>query len=73
MLKKSAFVFMFTGVLLFAQSSDSLVNVAIELYETRHLNSTYLAKSAEILDSLVNAEPENVRVLYEYAKVHWKY
>lgn len=71
MLKKSALILVFTGVLVFAQSSDSLVDIAIELYESRHLNSTNLMKSAEVLDSLAQAEPENVRVLYEYAKVHY--
>lgn len=64
-------ILILAGVLVFAQSSDSLVDVAIDLYETRHLNSTNLAKSAEILANLIEQEPENVRVLYEYAKVHY--
>ncbi|MGB3340011.1 MAG: TRAP transporter TatT component family protein [bacterium] len=71
MLRNSATILVLAGVLVFAQSSDSLVDVAIDLYETRHLNSTNLAKSAEIFANLVEQEPENVRILHECAKVHY--
>jgi len=71
MLKNFVIVLVLAGTLLFAQSSDSLIAAAIDLYETRHLNSTYLGKSAEILANLVKQEPENVRALYELAKVHY--
>ncbi len=71
MFRNSAIMLVLAGVLVFAQSSDSLVDVAIDLYETRHLNSSNLIESAEILGNLADQEPDNVRVLYEYAKVHY--
>lgn len=52
-----------------AQSVDSLIDHAVELYETRHLEAGNLDESAAILEDIVEDNPENVRALYEMAKV----
>jgi tetratricopeptide (TPR) repeat protein len=52
-----------------AQNVDSLIDHAIELYETRHLESANLGQSAAILEGIVEDDPENVRALYELSKV----
>jgi len=52
-----------------AQSADSLIDHAVQLYETRHLNDANLAHSASILEGIVENEPTNVRALYELSKV----
>lgn len=57
--------------LLFAQSSDSLVDRAVELYLTRHQNFENLFKSRDILKEVVNSEPGNVRALYELSRVFY--
>ncbi|MGB3480353.1 MAG: TRAP transporter TatT component family protein [bacterium] len=57
--------------LITAQSSDSLIDNAIELFGTRHLNSGNLAVSAEILSNVIEQEPENVRALYELSRVYY--
>ena len=57
--------------LITAQSSDSLIDNAIELFGTRHLNSGNLAKSAEVLSNVIEQEPENVRALYELSRVYY--
>lgn len=57
--------------LVFAQSSDSLIDRAIELYETRHLNAGNLNESVRILEEIIAAEPNNLRVHYELSKVHY--
>ena len=52
-----------------AQDSDSLVEQAIKLYQTRHLDRSNLNASAQLLEKIVNAEPENLKALYEYSRV----
>lgn len=51
------------------QDVDSLIDHAVALYETRHLDETNLAKSESILEGIVENDPENVRALYELSKV----
>jgi tetratricopeptide (TPR) repeat protein len=67
---KSAVVF---GSLLVAmvcaQNADSLIDHAIELYETRHLDATNLDQSAVVLEGILESDPDNVRALYELSKV----
>jgi tetratricopeptide (TPR) repeat protein len=51
------------------QNSDSLVDHAIKLYETRHYNSSNLSKSHDILQQIIENDSENLRALYEFSKV----
>ncbi len=55
-----------------AQNSDSSIDVANELYETRHLVPENLEKSRDILQGVLDSEPENVRALYELSKVYYQ-
>ncbi len=69
MVKRSiAFVLLLVAVT-WAQNADSLIDRAIELYETRHLDDANLSESASILESIVEDNPKNVRALYELSKV----
>lgn len=54
---------------LWGQSADSLVDHAVNLYETRHLNAANLDRSFAILDSIVKNDAKNVRAFYELSKV----
>uniref|UniRef100_A0A7C6AFU6 Uncharacterized protein n=1 Tax=candidate division WOR-3 bacterium TaxID=2052148 RepID=A0A7C6AFU6_UNCW3 len=56
-------------VLIDAQTTDELINQAIQLYETRHLNKDNLKNSYEILSGIILKEPENLRALCEFSKV----
>jgi tetratricopeptide (TPR) repeat protein len=52
-----------------AQNADSLIDHAVELYETRHLERANLGQSASILEGIIENDPKNVRALYELSKV----
>lgn len=54
---------------LWAQNVDSLIDHAVELYETRHIEAANLDESAAILEGIVEDNPKNSRALYELAKV----
>lgn len=54
-----------------AQNADSLIDHAVHLYETRHLNAANLDESASILEDLAKSDPVNSRALYELSKVHY--
>lgn len=54
-----------------AQSSDSLIDNAIHLYETRHYNSRNLTEARDILQGVIEQDPENVRAYYELSNVHY--
>ncbi len=69
MIKYSCIVLILTFSCLTAQSSDSLINEAVKLYETRHLVPENLSKSREVLEEIVNTEPDNLRAHYELSKV----
>lgn len=58
--------------ILSAQNTDSLIDVANELYETRHVDPENLGKSRDILENIIENEPENVRALYELSKVYYQ-
>lgn len=58
--------------ILTAQDTDSLIDKANELYETRHLNAENLEESRDILQGIVDSEPDNVRALYELSKVYYQ-
>jgi tetratricopeptide (TPR) repeat protein len=66
---KYIFVGLIAISILSAQSSGSLIDEAITLYETRHIDAANLAASRGILQGVVDSEPENQRALYELAKV----
>ncbi len=53
----------------FAQNVDSLIDEAIRLHETRHLDPAYLERSYEILQSVIAADSNNLRALCEMAHV----
>jgi len=55
--------------MVWAQGVDSLIDRAIELYETRHFDGANLDKSAAILEGIVQNDARNVRALYELSKV----
>lgn len=71
MLRRYMILLVIALTAIFAQSSDSLIDDAIDLYKARHLNSRNLTESAEILANLIDQEPDNIRALYEYSKVHY--
>ncbi|HEX7319976.1 MAG TPA: hypothetical protein VF399_06455 [bacterium] len=70
-LRPIALALMVACVALFAQDGNATVDKAVELFETRHLNSSNLNKSLEILTALVNSEPENLRANCELAHVYY--
>jgi len=55
-----------------AQNSDSLVDKAMELFDTRHLNMENLTESRDILQGVVESEPDNLRANYELSRVYYK-
>ncbi|MDH4210952.1 MAG: hypothetical protein OEV79_05845 [candidate division WOR-3 bacterium] len=69
MVRKSIVCALLLVAMVWAQSADSLIDHAVELYETRHLDDTNLSKSASILEGIVESDPKNVRALYELSKV----
>lgn len=52
------------------QNSDSLIDRAVQLYNTRYIEMGYLQESFEMLKTVVESEPNNVRANYELAKVY---
>lgn len=69
MLRYSCIALFLSFNFIFAQSSDSLMNKAVELYETRHLDPENLSKSLEMLEAILNTEPNNLRAHYELSKI----
>ncbi|MEO0091244.1 MAG: hypothetical protein ABIK61_00835 [candidate division WOR-3 bacterium] len=57
--------------LLFNTTSDSLINQAIQLFETRHLNSNNINLSAEILANLTKREPNNLVANYKLSQIYF--
>ncbi|TET60883.1 MAG: hypothetical protein E3J47_06280 [Candidatus Stahlbacteria bacterium] len=55
-----------------AQNSDSLIDKAMELFDTRHLNAENLTESRDILQGVVESEPDNLRANYELSRVYYK-
>jgi tetratricopeptide (TPR) repeat protein len=70
------FKYVLVGLVIFsitsAQNSDSLINAANELFETRHVDPENLEKSRDILQGVLDSEPDNVRALYELSKVYYQ-
>ncbi|MBN2620507.1 hypothetical protein JXB22_05380, partial [candidate division WOR-3 bacterium] len=54
-----------------AQSHDELVANAVYLYETRHTNMENLAEARDILEMVLDHEPQHVRALYELSHVYF--
>jgi len=69
MVRKGMVVVVLLVGMVLAQNVDSLIDRAVELYETRHLNEANLQESASILEGVVESQSENVRALYEMSKV----
>lgn len=57
--------------LLVNNPSDSLINQAIQLFETRHLNSNNINLSAEILANLTKREPDNLVANYKLSQIYF--
>lgn len=71
-MSRHAFVWLaLVGTFLTAQNSDSLIDKAVYLYETRHLNAENLGQSRDILLGIVENEPNNLRAHYELSHVHY--
>ncbi len=68
-MKKGVVFGLMLAALIWAQNVDSLIDHAVELYDTRHLDGANLDTSAAILESIVEDNPKNVRALYELSKV----
>lgn len=56
-------------MLIYCQTTDELIEQAIQLCKTRHLNKENLSKSYEILSSVVKNEEDNLRAHYELSMV----
>lgn len=50
------------------QNADSLIENAIQLYKTRHLEAGNLQKSVEVLQNI--NEPDNLKLNYELSKIY---
>jgi tetratricopeptide (TPR) repeat protein len=69
MVGKSIVCALLLVAMIWAQNADSLIDQAVGLYETRHLDESNLSRSASILEGIVESDPKNVRALYELSKV----
>ncbi len=57
--------------LVVAQNADSLIDHAIELDATRHLETSNLDESRDILLQVLEREPDHLRANYELSKVYY--
>lgn len=57
--------------LVIAQDSDSLINRAVELDATRHLDESNLDESRDILLQVLEKEPDHLRANYELSKIYY--
>jgi len=69
MVRKSIMCALLLVATVYAQNADSLIDQAVVLYETRHIDGSNLSKSASILEGVIESDPKNVRALYEMSKV----
>jgi tetratricopeptide (TPR) repeat protein len=51
--------------------NDSVINKAVELFETRHLNPTYLSTSANMLEDALKTDSNNLRINYMLSWVYY--
>jgi tetratricopeptide (TPR) repeat protein len=56
---------------LIAQTVDELVDQAVELYETRHLNAVNLGEARTLLEGVIEQEPKHSRALHELSHVYF--
>jgi tetratricopeptide (TPR) repeat protein len=56
---------------LYAQMGDTLINQALQLFETRHLNANNTDASARILEKVLQTEPDNLTTHYKLAQVYY--
>lgn len=71
MRKVHCILFIITLMCVYAQNSDSLIDKAVQLYESRHLNEAYLNQSRDILTGVAESEPENLRAHYELSHIYY--
>ncbi len=69
MVRRSMVFALLLAAMVWGQNVDSLIDRAVELYETRHLDAANLDKSASILEGIVKSGAKNARALYELSKV----
>ncbi|MBS4015339.1 MAG: tetratricopeptide repeat protein [Candidatus Latescibacteria bacterium] len=73
-MKKRLFIIL--GMLLLcislnAQTGDTLINQALQLFETRHLNEDNTDESARILEKTLQTEPDNLTALYKLSQIYY--
>jgi tetratricopeptide (TPR) repeat protein len=51
--------------------NDSMINKAVQLFETRHLNSTYLTTSVNMLEQALKDDTGNVYINYMLSQVYY--
>ncbi len=69
MIQKFLIILILTFGFIYTQTTDELIDQAIQLYETRHLDKDNLEKSYELLVDIVEKAPDNLRAHYELSKV----
>lgn len=51
--------------------NDTIINKAIQLFETRHLNSSNIHMSANMLEQALQNDPNNLRINYTLAQIYY--
>lgn len=69
MVKMGIVVALLLFTVVWGQGADSLIEHAINLYETRHMNAANLDESFSILEGIVKNDAKNARAFYELSKV----
>jgi len=69
MVKRGIVFVLLLVAILWGQNADSLIDHAVYLYETRHLNAANLDNGYSILEGIVKNDAKNVRAFYELSKV----
>jgi len=71
MLKRCLIILTVFAALALSQNADSLIDEAVRLHNTRHIDPANLDRSFEILQSVVAADSSNTRALCELAHVEF--
>ncbi|MCX8015130.1 MAG: hypothetical protein N2748_03845 [candidate division WOR-3 bacterium] len=67
-------VLLATAILIFTPSTDSIdsiINKAIWLFETRHINSANINISAGLLENLIKTQPHNLIAHYKLSQIYF--
>jgi len=71
MLKRYFTLLTILASVVLAQNADSLIDEAVRLHDSRHIDPANLDRSYEILQSVVAADSNNTRALCELAHVYF--